>query len=586
MQFLQYLIDFNGYLLPYVLYFSILGQKWQVYNFNRYTTEVSTTNSKYYHKINNNLAQMTKYFAFFILSMVFLASSCQSVDSEPQPTDAPNIIFILADDLGIGDVEVFNPESKIPTPHMNKMAHEGMIFTDAHTSSSVCTPTRYGILTGRYNWRSPIKSGVLFGRDSALITPKTATIASLLKKANYSTAFIGKWHLGWDWALDEKEEIDFSQPITEGPNELGFDYAYGHIASLDIPPYVYVENRYVTAIPDSIIPATKGYDFYRKGWIAPDFKIEQVTPHFFTKSHAFIEEESKTDNPFFLYLALPSPHTPILPTAEWQDKSGINPYGDFVMEIDHYVGSLMNSLDSLGISENTMVVFTSDNGCSPMANFAVMAEKGHHPSAWYRGHKADIFEGGHRVPTIVKYPKLVQPGSTSGATVCLTDFYATFADLSSVPIPEDQGADSYSIVGLLSDTSNQSFQREATIHSSINGSFAIRAGNWKLNLCPGSGGWSDPRPKKAMDKNLPPVQLYNLESDPGEENNVFKQHPEKVRELYDHAMTIIDDGRSTPGSPLQNDPNGYGPDWTSLRKVQDLEPFVRSLSAGPASPSQ
>lgn len=521
---------------------------------------------------------MTKNDIPLILLFAYISFSCGNPDSEHQPDRPPNIVFILADDLGIGDIEVFNPESKIPTPHLNKLAHQGMIFTDAHTSSSVCTPTRYGILTGRYNWRSPIKSGVLFGRDSALITPETTTIANILKKADYRTAFIGKWHLGWDWALDDQEEIDFTKPITAGPNELGFDYAYGHIASLDIPPYVYVENRYVTAIPDSIIPATKGYNFYRKGWIAPDFKMEQVTPHFFAKSHAFIKEESKSENPFFLYLALPSPHTPILPTAEWQDKSGLNPYGDFVMEIDHYVGNLMDQLDSLGLSENTMVVFTSDNGCSPMANFEALAAKGHHPSGWYRGHKADIFEGGHRVPTIVKYPKLIQPGSTSDTTVCLTDFYATFAELAHVSVPKDQAADSYSMAPLMSDTSQHRFQRKATVHSSINGSFAIRAGDWKLNLCPGSGGWSDPRPQKAIDEKLPPVQLYNLASDPGEQNNVFSQHPEKVRVLYDKIMSIILEGRSTPGPPLENDPNGYGPDWTSLQKVQDLESYVRSLS--------
>lgn len=529
---------------------------------------------------------MTNCNSALILLFAFILVSCGNDTSNHPPDHPPNIVFILADDLGIGDVEVFNPESKIPTPHLNKLAHEGMIFTDAHTSSSVCTPTRYGFLTGRYNWRSPIKSGVLFGRDSALITPNTTTMANVLKKASYQTAFIGKWHLGWDWALDDKQDIDFTKPITAGPNELGFDYAYGHIASLDIPPYVYVENRYVTAIPDTMIPATSGYGFYRKGWIAPDFKMEQVTPHFFKKSEAFIQEQSKTEKPFFLYLALPSPHTPILPTPEWQGESGLNPYGDFVMEIDHYVGKLLGQLDSLGLSENTLVVFTSDNGCSPMANFEVLAEKDHHPSAWFRGHKADIFEGGHRVPTIVKYPKLIQPGSTSDTTICLTDFYATFAEIANVSVGEDQGLDSYSMVPLLSDTSQSHFQREATIHSSINGSFAIRRGIWKLNLCPGSGGWSYPRPQKAIDEKLPLVQLYNLASDPGEKENVYDQHPQKVKELYDRLMTIINQGRSTPGSPQKNDPNGYGPEWTSLEKVQELQPFIRSLEKNPESPSQ
>lgn len=516
-----------------------------------------------------------KYLIIFIINCICI--SCNDASIEQTTQRPPNIIFILADDLGIGDVAVFNPESKIPTPHLNNLANAGMIFTDAHTSSSVCTPTRYGILTGRYNWRSPIKSGVLFGRDSALISSNTATTATLLKKAGYHTAFIGKWHLGWDWAMDANNEIDFTQPIKSGPSELGFDYSYGHIASLDIPPYVFVENRYATTIPDTMIPATSSYNFYREGWIAPDFVMEQVTPHFFDKAKEYINQQKKSKNPFYLYLPLPSPHTPILPTKNWQGKSGLNPYGDFVMEIDHYVGQLINQLDSLGLSQNTMVVFTSDNGCSPMANFDVLAEKGHHPSAWYRGHKADIYEGGHRVPTIVKYPPLIQPARQSDSTICLTDFFATFAQLAQLPLRDEEGVDSYSLLGLMSDTNHLQYQRETTIHSSINGSFAIRMGKWKLNLCPGSGGWSYPRPEKAREDNLPAVQLYNLETDPKEQQNNFNQYPQIVNSLYDKLMIIIDQGRSTPGSKQLNEPNGYGSEWTSFQNLQELKPYIRSL---------
>lgn len=521
---------------------------------------------------------MSKYSDLLIIVFAIFLTSCGDNSPQQKTNPLPNIIFILADDLGIGDVEVFNPESKIPTPHLNQLAHEGMIFTDAHTSSSVCTPTRYGLLTGRYNWRSRIKSGVLFGRDSALIAPSTTTAAAILKKANYHTAFIGKWHLGWDWALDARGEIDFTKPITAGPGDLGFDYTFGHIASLDIPPYVYVENRYATAVPDSLIPATSGYDFYRTGWIAPDFKMEEVTPHFFEKAKMYIREQHTSDNPFFLYLALPSPHTPILPSNEWQGKSGINPYADFVMQIDHSVGEMINQLDSLGISENTVVVFTSDNGCSPMANFDVLADSGHHPSAWYRGYKADIFEGGHRVPTMVKYPGMIQPGTQTDSTVCLTDFYATFAQLAHIPMQEDQGVDSYSMIPLMSGKGQDPYERKATVHSSINGSFAIRHKNWKLNLCPGSGGWSAPRPELAMAENLPPVQLYNLDADPGEKENLYQQHPEKVRDLYRMLMKIIDEGRSTPGPRQDNDPNGFGDEWPSLRKLRELESFIASLT--------
>jgi len=256
------------------------------------------------------------------------------------------------------------------------------------------SPTRYGILTGRYNWRSGIKQGVLFGYSEALIPETRTTVASLLKKAGYHTGYIGKWHLGWNWAKDSDGNVDFSKPVTHTPNDLGFDYAYGHAGSLDMAPYVYVENGRATAIPDSITPKHGGYAFYREGPIAPDFKMEDVTPNFFRHAMAFVEKHSKEDKPFFLYLPIPSPHTPILPTEEWQGKSGLNPYGDFVMMIDDYMGQLFKTIKDAGIEENTLIIFTSDNGCSPQAKFDVLLAKGHNPSYVFRGHKADIFEGG------------------------------------------------------------------------------------------------------------------------------------------------------------------------------------------------
>lgn len=518
---------------------------------------------------------------FLIILWVLILCSCK--DSETQPveikTQAPNIILILADDLGYGDIEAFNPNGKIPTPHLNRLANEGILFTDAHTSSSVCTPTRYGILTGRYNWRSPIKSGVLYGRDSALIHPQTTTIPMVLKRAGYQTGFIGKWHLGWDWVLDENHNIDFSKPITSGPNDLGFDYAYGHVASLDMPPYVYVENRFATSIPDSIIPATKGYPFYREGWIAPDFEMEEVTPHFFDKSLQFIENSRNHKQPFFLYLALPSPHTPILPVSEWQGKSGINPYADFVMQIDHHIGQMIKQLDSMGLSDETMVLFTSDNGCSPMANFERLAEENHHPSAEFRGYKADIYEGGHRVPLIIKYPPLITPGSHSDSIISTTDFFASLAQIARMSVSENEGVDSYSILPLFSDSIPDTYQRKTTIHSSINGSFAIRRNEWKLILCPGSGGWSFPRPQKARDLELPPIQLYNLSDDPSETTNVFSDHPRIVADLYRSLVQTIDRGRSTPGPILPNDPNGFDDEWETRNALLLLNEFITDLES-------
>ncbi len=472
------------------------------------------------------------------------------------PSQQPNIIYILADDLGYGDIQVFNPGGKIPTPNLNQLAREGMIFTDAHTSSAVCSPTRYGILTGRYNWRSELKQGVLWSKSPALIADERETVASLLSKTGYSTAFIGKWHLGWNWVMDKAENIDFSQPVLHDPNDLGFDYYYGHVASLDIPPYVYVENGMATAVPVDCTENRDYQGFWRKGWTSPDFVHEAVTPNFFHRSMEYLKEKAREENPFFLYLALPSPHTPILPAPEWQGKSGLNPYGDFVMMIDDYIGQMTTLINDLGIEKNTMIVFTSDNGCSPRAEFEELEEKGHDPSYIYRGHKADIYEGGHRVPLIVKWPGRINASSSSDRTLCTTDFFATCAEITGQAFPDHAGEDSYSMLPLLTGKPGK-YKREATVHHSVEGKFAIRKGAYKLILCPGSGGWSFPTKKDSIFELLPRFQLYNLVEDPAEETNLMDEMPEKAEELKALLIEIIENGRSTTGAAQKND----GPEW-------------------------
>lgn len=490
---------------------------------------------------------------------LFIGLSCKE---EKQITEKkaplPNIIYVLADDLGYGDIQSFNPEGKIKTPHIDNLVSNGMKFTDAHTSSAVCTPTRYGILTGRYNWRSPLKSGVLTGKSKALIPNSRTTVASLLKKAGYHTAFVGKWHLGWDWAQhdsilndgegwDPKDftNLDFSKEISNGPKDLGFDYSYGHSGSLDMAPYVYVENGKVTAEVDTITVDKGKYTWWREGPTARDFDHYDVTPNFFRKSFEYIGRQANEESPFFLYLALPSPHTPILPTKEWLGKSELNPYADFVMQVDDYMGQLQKVLEEKGLLENTLIVFTSDNGCSPQANFELLAEKGHHPSGPYRGHKADIFEGGHRVPFIVSWPKKIEKGSISATTICTTDFMATCAEIADLTLADSEAEDSFSMLPLLKGTSG--YKREATVHHSINGSFAIRKDEFKLVLCPGSGGWSHPRPNMKGIEKLPELQLFNLANDPAEKENIYEEHPEKVAELKNLLVTYIENGRSTLG---------------------------------------
>lgn len=507
--------------------------------------------------------------ALLFLCSLFLFSACKE-KNEPtvlkEEPAHPNIIYVLADDLGIGDIHAFNENGKIKTPNIDLLAQEGLMFTDAHTSSSVCTPTRYGIITGRYNWRSELKSGVLTGVSKALIPNSRTTVASLLKQNNYDSGFIGKWHLGWDWALkqsdsvggtgwnpDDFDNIDFSKPITNGPNNLGFNYAYGHSGSLDMAPYVYVENGMPTVVPDTVTVNKGKYSWWREGPTGSDFDHELVTPHFFEKSYEFIKQRANKDKPFFLYLALPSPHTPILPTAKWLDKSGINPYADFVMEIDDYMGQLVAAVRDAGIEKNTIIIFTSDNGCSPQADYEVLLSFGHNPSGIYRGSKADIYEGGHRVPFIVKWPAKIKSGLVSDKVICTTDLLATCADIVDVKLKDDEGEDSFSMLPLFMNNDDD-FKREATIHSSIDGSFAIRKDDYKLIMAPGSGGWSAPASGSEESKALPDMQLYNIALDPGETKNVFLSHKDKVTELKTLLTKQILEGRSTMGQPQTNDP--------------------------------
>ena len=494
--------------------------------------------------------------------MAAYASRGGSSLTEGSAEKAPNIIYILADDMGYGDVSCLNENSKIHTRHIDRMASEGMIFGDAHASSAVCTPSRYSILTGRYNWRSRRKEGVNMGYCPPLIDPGRMTVASFLKGHGYTTACLGKWHLGWSWATKgaDGEEVDFAKPIENGPTSVGFDYFFGISASLDMAPYVYVENDRPTAIPDRITPAGQGKQFWRSGPIAPDFKHEEVLPELTRRAVEFVDRSAKSGSPFFLYFPLPAPHTPILPTAEFQGKSGTNEYGDFCLHVDDVAGRLMDALERNNIAQDTVLIFTADNGCSPAADLGQLEELGHRPSYVFRGHKADIFEGGHRIPLIVRWPAGIKAGAVSNETVCLTDLLATCADMLGVKLPDDAGEDSVSNLGVWQRKGFETVLREATVHHSIDGSFSIRSGRWKLEMCPGSGGWSHPTPGTECE-GLPPIQLYDLHADVGEQRNVYDEHPDVVERLKALLTKYVRDGRSTPGAPQKND---GGNEWPQL----------------------
>lgn len=475
----------------------------------------------------------------------------------------PNIVYILTDDMGYGDVSCLNPDSRIRTAHLDGLAREGMRFHDAHASSAVCTPSRYSILTGRYNWRSRLKRGVVDGYAEPVLEEGRMTVASFLRENGYATACIGKWHLGWDWAPgseDGLDAVDYSQPIRRGPTHCGFDEFLGFSGSLDMPPYVWVRNDRATAVPDRIVPAGEGMGFWREGPIAPDFDHAQVLPRIQEEAVGYIERRAASNEPFFLYLPLPAPHTPILPLEPYRGKSGTNAYGDFCLQVDDAVGAIMQTLEQNGLAENTLLIFTSDNGCSPMANFEELAGYGHHPSYVFRGHKADIYEGGHRIPLLMRWPRTIAGGSVCDQTVCLSDLLATAADILGVTLPDDAGEDSVSILPLLKGESPDQTLREATVHHSIDGSFSIRCGRWKLEMCAGSGGWSHPRPGPECE-GLPPIQLYDLEADIGERDNQQDRHPEVVEKLRALLDRYIAEGRSTPGTPQ---PNTGGPFWKEL----------------------
>jgi arylsulfatase A-like enzyme len=488
-----------------------------------------------------------------LLFCLLIASvSCQS-PPDHSGTEKPNIIYILADDMGYGDVSAYNPDSKINTPHIDQLAEKGMAFTDAHSNSAVCTPTRYGILTGRYAWRSTIKKGVTWSWDTLIISPERTTAASLLKDHGYQTACIGKWHLGLGWQKDSSGVVDVRKSLSNGPNSVGFDYSFVIPASLDIPPYVYIENHQSTTQQIDTIDKNDGKGFWRKGPIGDDLTHESVLPTFTQKAVEYIRKGTASEQPFFLYLPLPAPHTPILPTAEFKDKSGTNEYGDFVLMVDDVVGQIVAALDAENELDNTLIIFTTDNGCSPMANFEELDSMGHSPSFIYRGHKADIFEGGHRVPFLAQWPAKIPAGQKNANTICHTDFLATCASILGDTLAPNAGEDSYSLWPILQGQGISDPLREATVLHSIDGVFSIRQGPWKLIFGPGSGGWSYPRPKEAKALELPPVQLYNLDNDPSETKNLHSQEPELVQQLTDLMQKYIDQGRSTPGSVQKND---------------------------------
>ena len=464
----------------------------------------------------------------------------------------PNIVFVLADDLGYGDVQALNARSRVPTPNLNRLARQGMTFTDAHSPSAVCTPTRYGALTGRYCWRSRLKRGVLNGYSVPLLEPGRLTVAGILRANGYHTSVVGKWHLGLGFQKGADGQIDYAKPVTDGPNEHGFDDSFIIPASLDFPPYVYIENGRVIELPSIDQPAVKFPGFLRRGPRQPGLVMDDCLDDLTRRAAAVIRERARKEPPFFLYFPLTAPHKPVQPHPRFIGKSGLGLYGDFVMQVDWTVGQVMQSIDSAGIGKNTLLIFTSDNGSfmrrlgpeekeDHVSDATIQAynETHHTANGELRGTKADVWEAGHRVPFFARWPGVIAVGSTCDKPTAHVDLFATCAEIAGAKLPDDAAEDSFSWLPLFRG-GDWAKPRAPVINHSAAGMFALRSGKWKLVAGNGSGGREAPKGKPFQK----PFMLFDLQADVGEQNDLAKAKPKLVERLTARLEEIRRNGRS------------------------------------------
>ena len=482
----------------------------------------------------------------------------------------PNVLIVLADDLGYGDMQSNNPErGKIATPHMDRLAAQGMRFTDGHSSSGCCSPTRYTLLTGRYHWRSRLQQGIVGVWGAPLIAPDRLTIGRLAQQHGYRTACIGKWHLGRDWPITVEQrpffenfggqrggganvvteltdahretwQKVFSRPIPGGPTSRGFDEYFGTDVP-NWPPYCFIENDRTIGIPTELLPASKLIKNQAslqgpalKGW-----QLEPILPALAERASDFIARQTKAGQPFLLYLPLTAPHTPISPNQAWRGKSAIgHDYADFVMETDAVIGRVLEALETSGAADNTLVFFTSDNGCASYIGVEELEARGHFPSGPLRDYKASVYEGGHRIPFVVRWPGVVQPGSVCRQLVHQADLMATLAEILDTTLPDNAGEDSFSFLPLLKGEDKP--VRIYAVSCACAGTPGLRQGPWKLVFA------ADDQAKTA-------VQLYNLDADLGETKNVATAQPKLVAELRALMEQFITAGRTTLGARQKND---------------------------------
>ncbi len=478
------------------------------------------------------------------------------------PARPPNIVVILADDFGVGDIQASYPENKVATPTLDRLVRQGMSFTDAHSGSAVCTPTRYGLLTGRYAWRSRLQEWVLAAYEPPLIAADRPTVPGFLQQQGYRTLCIGKWHLGWEWPgpqpsrmteppNDQKKlEWDFTKPIRSGPTTRGFNYYFGPDVP-NFPPFTFIENDRVVVQPTDRYKAEASQGVvlprgFEGSPSAPGWQFDAILPELTRRAVRQIHDLAKQDQPFFLYFALTSPHEPVSPSKEFRGRSGIAPIADFLMETDWSVGELMKALDDAGIAKDTLVIFTADNGHSHYTGWEQLIAAGHKPSGPYRGHKGDIWEGGHRVPLIARWPGRVAANVTNPQLVCLTDAFATVAELVGANLPAAAAEDSFSFLPMMLGTPPKSPRRTALVSHSNPGEFAYREGPWKL-VFRHRGTLKDSRGKPTV------PELYNLETDVAEQTDQSAQQPEMVGRLRENLAQLIARGSSRGVQGSSND---------------------------------
>ena len=500
-----------------------------------------------------------------IILLCCISLGISEVIGQTKSPNKPNVIIILADDMGYGDISSNNPLARTKTPNIDKMAQKSVVFTDAHSGGAVCTPSRYGLITGRYYFRLPQRQDFL-GYLPPLIEPGRETIGTLMQRAGYTTAAIGKWHLGLNWQLKDQSKpqipgqgdktltnTDFSKEVSGGPNSLGFNYSYILPASLDMPPYVFVKNDrvidpHVMLTADAYSRTLPSTDFvwdrkhtnerdvywergvwWRNGEMSKSFKMETSLDTIVNQGLSFIEEHTKTNpqKPFMLYLPLTGPHTPWLANKQFKGTSTLGEYGDFIAQIDDYVAQLNSKLKKLNIDDNTIVIFTSDNGGAwAEDDIQVYSHRSNYPK---RGQKGDIYDGGHHIPLIVQWPREIKKRFEYTQTVSLIDFMATFSELTGQPIKEKNGEDSFSFYEVIKNRSRAPI-RDQIIYISSRNLHAIKKDEWKYIDGLGSGGFTEPGRLKPVNRG-PLGQLYNLKSDPLEQDNLYLGFPSKVKEL-------------------------------------------------------